>query len=80
MTMIEQVARALCVAEGADPNWPRYMVEARQRARAAIVAMREPTEGMIYAAYEQGPPSAPGERAGVEREWRAMINAALGEP
>lgn len=60
-TMIERVARAICVASGLDPDrpfsssnysketepqefaWHEYLPEAR----AAINAMREPTESMV---------------------------------
>lgn len=63
-TMIERVARALCVAAGHDPDrthdiyvegdpdagvaWAGY----RREARAAIEAMREPTEAMVDAACD----------------------------
>lgn len=48
-------------------------------ARAAIEALREPTEGMIEAAWDAGGVGDCGglERADPEGEWRAMIAAAL---
>ena len=58
--MVERVARAICVSEGRDPDadfmripgpmtgskvWTEYV----RRARAAIEAMREPTDEMVGA-------------------------------
>lgn len=69
--MVERVARAIaearfgigCPVDGDD----------RIAARAAIEAMREPTDAMVDAAYGR-------ERTGTERgNWRAMIDAALTE-
>lgn len=77
--MIERVARAICKADGQDPDhegeltdegtfqWQSYVTDAR----AAIEAMREPTKAMIAACY-------PDEDAGLI--WRDMIDAALKEP
>lgn len=91
-TMIERVARAICVASGLDPDrpfsssnysketepqecaWHEYLPEAR----AAIAAMREPTEVMERAAfsnmdkngYPVGNPTS---------DYSAMIDAALKE-
>lgn len=60
MHMIERVARALCTKAGEDPDletpyhpkvthlWQHY----RQSARAAIEAMREPSEAMLIAGME----------------------------
>ena len=63
-TMIERVARAISRAEASDIMWEAFVPEAR----AAIAAMREPTEEMWRALH-----------AGMnERQvWQAMINAAL---
>jgi hypothetical protein len=74
--MIERVARAIAAD---NENWPydrrpwseqRYLLE---RARAAIEAMREPTEAMKAAAkpFRKGVGEEPG---GL---WHAMIDAAL---
>ena len=69
--MIERVARAICAAESApDEAWPSY----RGHARAAILALRTPNEGMIEAG---------GHKEWGGRRWRAvemfstMIDAAL---
>lgn len=77
MTMVERVARA--IYEGRNgPRcmaWSRHSNEHRRPyiddARAAIEAMREPTEEMLFAAdwLENGTRAA----------WQAMIDAALSE-
>ena len=70
--MIERVARAIGRAEllpdDADRHWKRFEIHAR----AAIEAMREPTEAMCEAAdvVECNQP---------ECIWQAMIDAALNE-
>jgi hypothetical protein len=73
--MIERVARAIC-ASGVciDPDsydvdryWRRWIPEAR----AAISAMREPTEAMKRAADRLPDVMSVGD------EWRAMIDEAL---
>lgn len=59
--IVERVARSICAAGGSDPDasagwllqpgrklWENHVTEAR----AAIEAMREPTPGMIEAAYD----------------------------
>jgi hypothetical protein len=69
--MIERVARAIFIAakENSSASWEGHIPEAR----AAIAAMREPTEEMMLA----------GERADEPLDspayttWRAMIDAAL---
>lgn len=63
--MVEKVARAICRASGEDPYaWDSI-------ARAAIEAMREPSEAMVAVCFSDGD-------AGPI--WRDMINAALAEP
>lgn len=91
MTMIEKVARALCVADGYAPEecdtevghtpaplWHDYI----NRARAAIEAMREPAEGMVDA----GTASITGRGVpdddytdDMRRAWTAMIASLDGE-
>ena len=66
-TMIEQVARALLVADRSAIT-PDYY---QRMARTAIEAMREPTEAMIDAA-----PISDEEAAEI---WPAMIDEALKE-
>jgi hypothetical protein len=80
--MIERVARALCVAAGQDPDFNydphginrtddvRWRVNVT-KARAAIEAMREPTEGMVYADTVKEWPSD------ACAAWKAMIDEAL---
>ena len=76
--MIERVAKALCVADGFDPDgliayakagrpeavedWKQY----QRRARAAIKAMREPTRAMMDCLYDEDWP-ADAERAKLEQ-------------
>ena len=83
MSMIERVARAICWANGMDPDltlggdgknflWREYV----SQARAAIEAMREPTKAMTESgAYGSGEDS---ENAALGA-WGAMIAAALSE-
>lgn len=81
--MVERVARATYEARpygdehAGDLIWDRledgWKDRHRDMARAAIEAMREPTDAMVDAAYGR-------ERTGTERgNWRAMIDAALTE-
>ena len=77
--MIERVARALAIADGMHPEavsngedavpvWTLYVDDAR----AAIEAMREPTDVMVDAGYA----------VTVDDEtevWQAMIDAALSQ-
>jgi len=78
--MIERVARALCWNNGMNPDltlggddenflWHEYV----SGTRAAIAAMREPTEIMILAGVHH---ENMGNMAG---RWQAMIDAALAE-
>ncbi len=65
MDMIERVARAIA---NADDNsfYERYLI----LAKAAIEAMREPTEEMINFAWDK-------RAVGVKGSWNTMIDAAL---
>lgn len=70
-SMIERVARALCDENKPfDMSWESFIPEAR----AAILAMREPTDLMIEAADG---PWCDDDRPSPEHEYRAMIDAAL---
>lgn len=82
--MVERVARALCVADGCDPDhesadpidtgiklWTRYVRDAS----AAIEAIREPTKAMIQAAYDSSLDDD--ERFDAHEIWQAMIDEAL---
>lgn len=70
--MVEQVARGL--AEFYDYEFdelsPQSKDHWREAARAAIEAMREPTEAMIKAGLQH-------EAIDLASEYRAMINEAL---
>lgn len=87
--MIDRVARALAAeefsafpsaAEFIDANWYQFSEELaeryRSKARAAIAAMREPTEVMLFGQDERSRFSA--DFAAINKEvWQAMIDAAL---
>ena len=89
--VVERVARAICRAMWGDDcplmtaaafeeeHWSQTLAEAR----AAIAAMREPTEAMVAAATH-GPPSGPVLHPASVRApravWRAMVDAALAQP
>lgn len=93
--MVERVARALAAAEFyqfpetdkfIEANWHQFAPELaeryRIRARAAIAAMREPTEVMVEAGYQ--PSGFEPSDVGVSHEdasdlYQAMIDAALAE-
>ncbi|MBV9065110.1 MAG: hypothetical protein JO004_05010 [Methylobacteriaceae bacterium] len=78
---VERVSRALCQSAGHDPDGGQRagaVEEANstfftQMARAAVEAMRDPTEAMIEAARDEIlVADAPG-------AWRKMIEVALSE-
>ena len=69
-TTIERVARALLVADRSAIT-PDYY---QRMARAAIEAMREPTEAMLDAGVNFRE-----RNARTEQIWQAMIDAALKE-
>lgn len=75
--MVERVALALWLDEFPDCIWEscpeRTREDYRGHARAAIEAMREPTEGMLNASR------AAAEFIVVGQEYREMIEAALSE-
>jgi len=70
MTMIEKVARAIEKAELGN-NW-------EAQARAAIEAMREPTEEMAQRGGAHLGLS-PRDRFSMKAAWKKMIDAALNE-
>jgi hypothetical protein len=76
-SMIERVARAI-----GDWDSGRAMVldanDCRQIARAALEALREPTEGMLLPGAETLPDYDPG-CDDAKNCWQAMIDAALSE-
>jgi hypothetical protein len=65
-TMIERAARAIADAQDVSEPFDNY----EEMARAAIAAMREPTEAMLEASPVSGP---------VSIIWQNMIDAALEE-
>ena len=76
-TLVERVARAIwqeSVGRADWPDWDRFAlgawgrVRSMAQARAAIAALREPTEGMMH-----------GFRSASKEEWAAAIDAALAE-
>lgn len=88
--MVKRVARAIAAAQPNGPGWRHHIPDAR----AAIEAMREPTEAMMEAADEPFHDELTKQRAYAfahygrpayatggftERMWRAMITAALAE-
>lgn len=83
-TMIEQVARALCEAGyDIDPFMFHYQYETRRAsydalARAAIEAMREPTDAMVSAMIWQVN-DWQNEKGTDQDVWYAPITAALEE-
>jgi hypothetical protein len=80
--MVEKVARAIATAVGErDPLDPKFLTESAygDMARAAIAAMRVPTEAMwasgAITAHETAILSMRKQQA--VRIWQAMIDAAL---
>lgn len=78
--MIERVARAIHSCEAWSSFWS--MDDARVLARAAIEAMREPTEGMLAAPLHEadGCDAQYQTDADFAAAWAAMIEAALKQP
>lgn len=78
--MVERVARAICRAGICGPrdhieaevnrNWRKFVLEAR----AAIAAMREPTEAMLDAGNSDG------HDPDLHQTYKNMIDAALSPP
>lgn len=85
-TMVERVARRLHAAHyergrGLAPDWSALTRHEQEMwmfsARAALAAMREPTEGMVAAGWPHT--ADPCWRDHVADAWRAMIDKALEE-
>jgi hypothetical protein len=72
MTMVERVAHALSEEADWDGVMPHRKDRYLRQARAAIAAMREPTEEMVDAGY-LADESATG-------TWQAMIDTAIHGP
>lgn len=88
--MVERVARAMAVKDKGDDHWDVMSEdgdgygyvgknEYREMARAAILAMREPTEGMVQRAQESYHGGMEWGLSDVEMAavWQAMIDEAL---
>ncbi len=78
---LERAARALCASQGDD--WEREGHEGLLKnysthARAVLMAIREPSEGMVAAAEAREHEQAGGPIT-HEDCWQAMLDAALGE-
>ena len=74
-SMVERVENAISDAMNADPRGGSFS----RAARAAIEAMREPTEVMVSAAEDHDFPDHLGGKADPATHWRSMIDAALNE-
>lgn len=79
-SMVEKVARAICATHGyrdpyIDTTWHKYI----PHARAAIEAMREPTEPMKEAFHNDAIAWFDDEIEDEEHLWKVMIDAALKE-
>lgn len=83
--MVERVARALAAADGMHPEavsndedqvpgWTLYVDDAR----AAIEAMREPTDAMTDAIWEET--ADPCWRENAIKAWQAGVDVALKRP
>ena len=70
--MVQRAADAIHAAAGDEMGEKRR----REVARAVIAAMREPTEAMINAGWEDGN-NGYGEGEEMAPIWRAMIDEAL---
>lgn len=88
MTMIEKVARAICIESGISPDesagwllsperkqWHNF----EKQARAAIEAMREPTDRMVLEC-NRFLNIHPDDRMTLNRTFSEMIDVALREP
>jgi|DEB0MinimDraft_3_1074331.scaffolds.fasta_scaffold40310_2 hypothetical protein len=79
MTKLEEVARALYAVAGQTGDWDSETEGKRafyrHCARAAIEAMREPTPYMVMHGYTK----QTRDPRTVEKQWEAMIDAALEE-
>ena len=69
--MVERVARAICLANTqGDEMWQAFVPEAR----AALEAMREPTEGMVRAGRDEYYGVSP---FSARFAWIKIVDAAL---
>jgi len=84
VNMIEKVAKAIAVEQDLSNDYAEVIMDdLKGMARAAIEAMREPTEGMTKAAIGYGIPLSGmyegSEEDFVEDVYEAMIDKALEE-
>jgi hypothetical protein len=76
--MRHRVFAAIANALNSDPNYRPAGIDLDKVARAAMVAMREPTSAMVRGAYDLGQ-QAPLGTVTYTDLYRAMIDAALDE-
>lgn len=79
-TMVERVSAAIAATMFGEHELPLtgYLADRyRETARAAVQAMREPTEAMVNAAYEQLTTRIENGPHDLYAAWRAAIDAAL---
>jgi hypothetical protein len=89
-TMIDRIARSLCVSAGdnpdgatcdvyvpGDPDAGKVWASYRASARAVLVAMRQPTSAMLKAGEDDMNPWS--NDVHLPHIWETMINAALTE-
>ena len=69
-SLVERVARALAAARGKTDDWREF----RDEARAAIAAMRVPSQRMLEAAG-----AGLVDYSDIRHDWRVMVDAALAE-
>ena len=73
-SMVERVARAICLAElPTDSKWELCV----PAARAAIETMRNPPDEMMAAYFEEEMKRYVYEAPGISDAWKLMIDAAL---
>jgi hypothetical protein len=80
-SMVERVARALCASTGSSElvvahSWRAF----EAHARAALAAMREPTDEMLHAGFLADEDDRMNGGEGIEplkSAWQAMIDEAL---
>lgn len=87
MSPLEKMARALCTCDEQDGGgpWgfhsPAYQEGYRDRARAALLAIRDMPASMVEAAavHVFGPEPLPHEVSNFDNGWEAVIDAILNQ-
>lgn len=80
-SMIERVAKAIAKARGGWHADEGQWRSCEDEARAAIEAMRDPTEAMTLAMLQawETPPGEDADSSDMTPNWKAAIDAALAE-